>query len=74
MGPSPFFSLAGDNSLVQQLVDWTCNGAAYAVNTDGVSWPPSAVRRFAFTPDDGATKSGIAVTLKTMQGFSIIFR
>ena len=71
---SPFFSLAGDNSLVQQLVDWTYNGAAYAVNTDGVSWPPSAVRRFAFTPDDGATKSGIAVTLKTMQGFSIIFR
>ena len=71
---SPFFSLAGDNSLVQQLVDWTCNGAAYAVNTDGVSWPPSAVRRFSFTPDDGATKSGIAVTLMTMQGFSIIFR
>ena len=72
---SPY--LATSNRFRQQLVDWTYNSASYPVNTGAISF---AAMKYApkacmyFTPEDGATKSGVAAYCYTEKGAQIIIR
>ena len=72
---SPYLATA--NRFRQQLVDWTYNNTSYSVNTDAISFVAMKYAPKAgmyFTPEDGATKSGVAAYCYTEKGMQIIFR
>lgn len=71
---SPFFKQQEQSHLEQPLVDWTYNDTSYPVNTDAISFVPSARASFAFTPAEAATKSGVVVTLEKALATLVLFR
>ena len=60
--------------LTQMVVDWTYNGASFAINADAISASHGGVAAFSYLPVDGATKSKIVVGLKSAIGTKVVFR
>lgn len=61
----------------QPLVDWTYNNTAYSVNTDAISFAEMKYAPTAciyFTPEDGATKSGVEAYCYTQKGTQVVIR
>ena len=71
---SPFFGQTDVMELTQMVVDWTYNGASFAINADAISASHGGVAAFSYLPVDGETKSKIVVDLKAAIGTKIIFR
>jgi len=71
---SPYLKVRGN--FTQQLVDWSTSTAETKLNIDGVAFAamPREGETMYFTPVQGETKSGIAVSCLGPSGFAIIFR
>ena len=71
---SPFFTAQTQPRITQQLVDWTYNDTDYTVNQGGIKFAASPKVKFAYTPEEGSTKSGVVATLETALGTVVLFR
>ena len=71
---SPFFAQDQVRTMEQQLLDWTYEGAARTVDTDGVAFATSGKADLAFTPADSATKSGVVASLRVIVPTVIMIR
>ena len=71
---SPFFAQDQVRTMEQQLLDWTYEGSARTVDTDGVAFATSGKADLAFTPADSATKSGVVASLRVIVPTVIMIR
>ena len=71
---SPYLNVRGN--FTQDLVAWTRNGTDYVIDTDGITFAgmPREGETMYFTPVQGETKSGIAVSCLGSSGIAIIVR
>ena len=71
---SPFFAQNQVKTMEQQLLDWSYEGTARAIDTDGIVLSTSGKAAMAFTPADSTTKSGVLASLKVVDSTLILFR